>query len=286
MKLIVITGQTATGKTKQAVQKAIEENGELINADAAQIYKYLDIVTGKDLDDIGKIPIHLINLLDPKQNFSSAEWTKLVKEKIKEIVARKKTPIIVGGTYFYISHLLYGVSTEGIRPDWELRKKLDQKSVVELQKILKQNSKEIFGKLNQSDRNNSRRLVRKIELSRFEKEFSTSVQEKKSLPYVGDFEIIGLRFSNKDKQLKLIRNRVEQRIKDGAIDEVKDLLGKGYEVTDPGLRANATFEITQYLRGEISMEELKEKWVTIEMQYSKRQYTLMKRDPNINWIVV
>lgn len=286
MRLLVITGQTATGKTKLAVEKAKTLNGELINADAAQIYKGLDIVTGKDLEDIGSVPIHLLSFLDPKENFSSAQWTKLVNEKISAIESRQKLPIIVGGTYFYIAHFLYGVSTEGVRPDWELRRNLEKQSVEELQNQLNELSPEILGKLNESDRNNPRRLMRKIELARFERDFLTGVREVQSSPYAGEFELIGLRFIDKENQLRKIRARVEKRIKDGAIEEVKELLGKGYEVINPGLRANAVFEIAQYLHGEISMEQLKEKWVTVEFQYSKKQYTFMKRDPNIKWIEV
>lgn len=286
MKITVITGQTATGKTKLAVEKAQKENGELINADASQIYKGLDIVTGKDLEDVGDVPIHLISFLDPKENFSSTEWTKLVNQKIKEVIARNKTPIIIGGTYFYIAHFLYGVSTEGVRPDWELRRNLEKLTVSTLQNQLNELSPQIFNKLNQSDRSNPRRLIRKIELARFETEFENSVKEVRSLPYTGEFELIGLRFIDKEVQLRQIRNRVEKRIKDGAIEEVKELLSNGYEVTNPGLRANAVFEVAQYLHGEISMEQLKEKWITVEFQYSKRQYTFMKRDPNIKWIEV
>ncbi len=282
-KILVITGQTATGKTKLALEYARKQKGELINADASQIYKFLDIVTGKDLDLIGQIPIHLLSIIDPKENFSSYDWTKIASEKIKEITKRGKLPIIVGGTYFYIAHLLYGIQTEGIGPNWKLRKKLAKMTIEELQKTLKDLSVQMFKQLNISDRNNPRRLIRRIEITKAKQKINenTNFLRKKLR-----IEFIGLRFKTKEKLAAAIKKRVEERLKMGAIEEVKELLNKGYDVTDPGLKANATFEIAQYLRGEISLEELKHKWITLDMQYSKRQYTLMKRDPNIKWIEV
>ena len=132
-KIIIITGQTATGKTKLATEYAQKYNGELINADSRQVYKYLDVVSGKDLDIINRIPIHLYDVCDPKQPFSSHEWVELAKQTITDLINHGKTPIIIGGTYFYISHLLYDIETTGVKPDWKLRKKLNQKPVTELQ---------------------------------------------------------------------------------------------------------------------------------------------------------
>jgi len=153
MNFIIITGQTATGKTKLAIQMAKKYNGEIINCDSRQVYKKLDIITGKDIKknskfksqssklnfDIGYYPlsskiyylkskIWLYDIVDPKQRFSSYDWTQCTLYLIKKLLKQKITPIIVGGSYFYLKHLLYGFNYE-VPPNFKLREKLDNKSV-------------------------------------------------------------------------------------------------------------------------------------------------------------
>ena len=117
--MIVIVGQTATGKTKLALELAEKHNGELINFDSRQVYKYLDIITGKDLP---AEKVWLYDVVTPDQYFSSFDFTKLATPIIKDIKKRGKTPILVGGTGFYVKGLIDGVETFGIPPNWELRR--------------------------------------------------------------------------------------------------------------------------------------------------------------------
>ncbi len=285
--IIIITGQTATGKTELAVKYAKKYHGELINADSRQIYTSLDIVSGKDLDIIKQIPIHLYDICDPKVHFSSHEWVEMTKDIISSLTKQEITPIIVGGTYFYLAHLLYGIQTQGIKPDWELRKQLAPRTVPELQDILRKYSPQMLEKLNESDTYNPRRLIRKIEIAKQNKTFETQSNFTYS-DFFSDFNVnfIGLYYPNRVDLKKALRYRVSDRLKKGAIEEVKTLLKEGYELQDPGLSANACLEIYQYLTGDISYEELVDRWVTIEMQYAKRQYTFMKKDTNIKWTEV
>lgn len=291
MKLIVITGQTATGKTALALNYTKKYHGELINADSRQVYKYLDIVAGKDLDLIKKVPIHLYSIINPKEYYSSYNFVNDARSAIKNLYLRGKTPIIVGGTYFYIKHLLYGIGTEGMLVDWNLRNSLAKASVSQLQKRLKKLDSKLYLGLNDSEKNNPQRLVRKIEIAKSESPKSMRFKKSdfvlnpiKFSPF-SELEIkyLGLRFSDKDSMKRVIVKRVEQRIKGGAIDEVKKLLRRGYSISDPGLQANACLEISQFIGGELTMDELISKWTTIEMRYAKRQYTFMKLDPNIRW---
>ena len=143
--MIIITGQTATGKTKLALELAKKHNGELVNFDSRQIYKYLDIITGKD---IPKEKIWLYDLVTPDQYFSSFDFVKFVTPIIEDIKKRGKTPILVGGTYLYIKHLLYGIDNNNSPPDFELRQKLNFKSVKELQDILKNLDVQSINRLN------------------------------------------------------------------------------------------------------------------------------------------
>ena len=324
MKIIIIIGQTATGKTKLALYYAKKYQGELINCDSRQIYKYLNIITGKDLKEIanskfqiskkinhfniGFYPISvgfnqfkqfstkiwLYDIVDPKRSFSSFDWKKCAQEVIENIKKRRKTPIIVGGTYFYLKHLLYGFETENIPPNWHLRKELEGKSVNDLQDLLKRISPQSFNLLNESDRKNPHRLIRKIEIAF---NLKTSHPPKEEMPsqikksnqsftFQANWEIIGLKFKDKQSLVLNIKKRVEERLKNGALREVKSLLKKGYSEHNPGLKTIGYQQLIAYLKGRLTKKEAVDKWITAEVQYAKRQYTFMKKDPNIKWLQV
>lgn len=296
-KILVITGQTATGKTKLALDYAKKLNGELINCDSRQIYKKLDIITGKDLHVLtGAVKIWLYDVVDPKKRFSSYDYQKLAKKTIKDILNRGKILIIVGGAYFYLSHLLYGINTN-IAADWKLRKKLESKSVAGLQNTLNALNPQTLKQMNESDRKNPRRLIRRIEIARAEAKRSEDAKflrlgipsEARRVP-TGDknlrIELLGLRFKNKEKLISAIKKRVEGRIKMGAFQEVEKLLAEGYNEKDPGLQTIGYKQLISYFKGDYSKDEAIKKWVTAEIQYAKRQYTFMKKDRNIKWIDV
>ncbi len=319
MRLIIITGQTATGKTKLALNYAKKYNGELINCDSRQIYKYLNIITGKDLTDktfiedkkinnfsIGYyrisspphvssfIPLWLYDVVDPKQYFSSYDYSRCSLYVIKKIFERNKIPIIVGGSYFYLKHLLYGFETDNIPPIWPLRRELETKSIKKLQQILKKLSLQCFKTLKYSDKNNPRRLIRKIEILNYYKnnpqpeypnnqKLKLSIKEKLSIKSLV-VQFIGLRFKNKDKLRKMIKERVEKRLKNGAIEEVKTLLKKGYTENDPGLKTIGYQQIISYIKGSSTKQEAINEWIIKETQYAKRQYTFMNKDKNIDWL--
>ncbi len=313
--MYIITGQTATGKTSLALQLAKQHNGELINCDSRQIYKHLNIITGKDIDikakftlkqKLGKftigydpltpshIKIWLYNIVDPKIPFSSYDWATCAKIAIKDIVKRGKTPIIVGGTYLYIKHLLYGFETEKIPPNWKLRKLFNQKSVSGLQKELKKIAPDVFNKLNQSDVANPQRLIRKIEIALYNSK-QLSVNSRQStvgsskfydLPSdsEGKFEnFIGFKYKDKNQLIKAITKRVNLRIKQGALNEVRLLLAKNYLPTDPGLKTIGYSQLIEHFSGKVSLKEVVNTWIIRETQYAKRQFTFMKKDSNIHW---
>lgn len=338
-KIIIITGQTATGKTKLALKKAVEENGELISADSRQAYKYLDIATGKDFIDhnfhlekkvdnfdVGYYLLHpspftlhpiklwLYDVVDSKDYYSSFDFETLALDVIKDILSRGKTPIIIGGSYFYIYHLLYEINSN-VPADWELRKELDTKTVEELQQMLIKLAPQIFESMNQSDRNNPRRLMRRIEIVRDKKRQvsqlegiptahslriaeehwregklgqNLSLQEKLKIKGI-EIEYIGLRFKNKETLHGAIKKRVEQRLQDGAIEEVKKILEMGYTERDPGLKTIGYKEIIKYLKSPHTAQDLSlmtQDWNIHEHQYAKKQNVFMKKDKNIKWLEV
>ncbi len=291
MKVIIITGQTATGKTKYALKLAKDNNGELINCDSRQIYKGLDIITGKDRSKDTKI--WLYDIVDPKQYFSSYDYVSCVISVIKDIISRGKTPIIVGGTYFYLYHLLYDIATQNIKPDWKLRNNLNNKSVPELQKMYQDLDLQSFQRLNNSDKNNPQRLIRKIEILKTSSSVPLTsflipkkIALSKKLEMDIQIEYLGFYYKNTSDLLIHIKDRVEKRIKNKGIEEVKKLIKEGYTTDDPGLKTIGYREIIEYVKGKITKKQAAENWISKEMQYAKRQYTFIKKDFHITWTIV
>ncbi len=282
MDIYVLFGQTATGKTASALD-LVKKNppaggGEIVNFDSRQIYKKLDIVTGKDRPSDPTIKIWLYDIVDPKQAFSSAEYVNLAKKTIEDILKRGKTPILVGGTGYYLSHLLYGVPETGIDENWDLRNKLKDKSVGELQSLLKKKNSKMFEEMNNSDRNNPRRLIRRIELCDAGALLSPlPVHKLKESAFGATLHFIPFFHSSPEKVREAIEKRVEARIQAGAIEEVKKLLGEGYTEKDPGLNAIGYRQLISYVKGEKSLDGAKKEWTTKEVQYAKRQKTYFKK---------
>lgn len=274
--MIVITGQTATGKTTLALKEAEATNGELVNADSRQIYKGLDIVTGKDIQQIrdAGIAYHMIDIVDPTVRYSSHEYAAAAGRIIADIRRRGKTPIIVGGTYLYIKHLIYGFDVS-IPPNESLRTSLINKSVEQLQEMLSPRPSDI----NDSDWNNPRRLIRRIEIR-----VADPIIRAKNTPYGnGEYSLIGLRHQGRSHLESAIKSRVDARMQAGALEEVRSLLGRGYTKHDPGLQTIGYKQLIACLEGTRTQEDAIEEWVTKEVQYAKRQLTFMKTDHNISW---
>lgn len=301
MNIYVLFGQTATGKTARALELAKQYNGELVNFDSRQIYKKLNIVTGKDIPISSKLKaqsskiqskydityfelpdfsfqpstrIWLYDIVDPKTSFSSAEYVDCAKKTIQDILSRGKTPILVGGTGYYLLHLLYGVPETNVKENWTLRNMLNKKSVEELQTILKEKKRDVFESMNNSDRNNPRRLIRRIEICEggetIERQ-TQRIQFKETLHFLPFFHPTSEMVKEK------IADRVEARIKEGAIEEVKKLLDEGYTKQDPGLNAIGYTQLISYIKGERTLLEIKKEWITKEVQYAKRQKTYFKK---------
>ncbi len=302
--IYVVTGQTATGKTSYAIELAKRVNGELINCDSRQIYKHLNIITGKELEktnnnfvlkenlnnfDIGyytftesNIPIWLYDIISPDKVFSTFDYRNCALHVLQDIITRGKTPVIVGGTYFYLKHLLYGTVDTFVEPNPKLREELNTKSVYELQNIIFKLDPLILDKLNHSDRNNPHRLIRKIEIMKGEKqEKKTELPLHKLFP---DFKIvmIGFKYNVKEALHEIISNRVDERLNNGAIDEVVSLLTQ-YPTDSPGLKTIGYSQIIEHLQHKRSLKDMKKEWIIKELQYAKRQLTFMKKDQHIVW---
>jgi len=275
-KILVILGQTATGKTNLSVKIARKFKGEVISADSRQVYKSLDVGTHKiTSDEMRGIPHHLLNVISPKKNFSVAQFKKLAEAKIAEILKRKKLPIIVGGTGFYIEAIVDNVIYPEHNPDLKLRTKLEKKKVSELFKMLKKLDSK---RAENIDQKNPRRLMRAIEIAK-------STGRVPEIQKLGrpDWDILQIGLAPHPEILKAkIKYRFIKDL-DNIIAEVKKLRKNGLSwkrLKELGLYYS---HVALYLQGKIKKEEMIEKISSALWQYAKRQKTWFKRDPRIYW---
>jgi len=274
-KILIICGPTATGKTSLAVSLAKRFAGEPISADSRQVYLGMDIGTGKDKDQVS-VPLWLTDIISPKKQFNVFDWLVLANEKIKNIWQQGKLPIVVGGTGLYIKSLVDGIDTLTIAPDKKLREELNQLSVSDLQIRLKEVDSRVFEAMNQSDRNNPRRLVRKIEIS------LSSKRGPRVKKFKADFLIIGLTAS-RDILYQRIDQRVKKRLELGLTDEIKRLLKEGVGWSAPGMNTLAYKEFQPFFEKKESLTKIVERWKLDEHAYARRQATWFKKDGRINW---
>jgi len=278
-KLIVILGPTASGKSDLAVKIASQTNGEVISADSRQVYKGMDIGTGKiTKKEMRGIPHYLLDVASPKARFTVAQYQKLARIAINNIFKKNKTPIICGGTGFYIQSIVDNIVIPEVKPDWELRAKLEKKSVAELYKMLKKLDPK---RAKNIEKKNPRRLIRALEIVLKTKK---AVPEFKSNPLPYPVLIIGIK-KPKAELKKLISLRLGKRLKGGMIKEVENLRKSGVswkKLESFGLEYRW---LSRFLQNKISKKEMIEKLQKDIEHFSNRQMTWFKRDSRIRWII-
>jgi len=276
-KILIISGPTATGKTNLALKLAKKFNGQLISADSRQIYQGLDIGTGKDHPK--KIKIHLIDLITPNKSFSVAQYQKLAFKKIADLHAKNKLPIVVGGTGQYIDSIINpNKSTYFIKPNNFLRFFLNNLPTSTLQKLYKLFDKNNFESLNNSEKHNPHRLIRKIEIK------LSPARNKDCNLKIEDFNILHLSLTAATPFLyPRIDSRVQKRLDLGLLNEIEKLLTK-YSWKDPGLDTLAYKQFKNYLNKKSSLSDSIKKWTFDEHAYARRQITWFKKQKNINFI--
>lgn len=283
-KVLVILGPTASGKTSLGVKLASKLKGEIISADSRQVFRGMDIGTGKDLGEYGKIPYYLIDVVNPEEEFNLAKYQKLAGKAIKDILSRGKLPIIVGGTGLYLQAIVDGYDLDKNVPDPKRRAELTAMSVAELYKILEQEKPEFAASINNSDRNNPRRLIRYIEI--MESGVTPKKISKKNTPY--DFLLLGLQQDD-----EVMRERILKRLKDrldneNMIGEVESLIDNGVSLSrlnDFGLEYR---HIAWYLQDKLTYDEMVSRLGIAIYRFAKRQKTWFRRWQKqgrvINWV--
>lgn len=284
-KLIVITGPTASGKTTLAVRLSSKINGEIISADSRQIYRGMDIGTGKDLTEYryeGKnIKYHLIDILDPSENYSVYDFQKDFYSSYNKIIQSHRMPILCGGTGLYIESILldYDLSNKP-PPDHELRESLYKKSKEELLEILKNkvSNKDFSSMLLDT----KKQIVRSIEISNNSHSSNFSFR-----PMLDDALVVGVRVG-REKLRERIKERLISRIDAGMIDEVNALLKQGLPMQRLDYFGLEYKFIGQLIRKEISRDGFIRDLTTAIRRFAKRQRTwfrrMEKRGIDINWI--
>lgn len=275
-KILVIVGPTASGKTGLAIELAKKFNGEVVSADSRQVYRGLDIgsakVTPAEMDGIAH---HLLDVADPKEVYTAADFKRDATKAIQDILASGKLPIICGGTFFYIDALLEKVSLPEVEPDAELRAELETKSTSELVTILEKIDPERAATI---ERRNPRRLVRAIEIA----SVLGHVPEIHISPCPYSVLVIGLTV-DMEKHAELLKTRIKERLDAGMIEEVERLLSEGVSherLEKLGLEYRY---VSRYLLGLIPLNDMIEELTIKSRQFAKRQMTWLKRDDSVRW---
>lgn len=291
-KLIIIAGPTAIGKSAAAVRLAREIGGEVISADSMQAYRGMDIGTAKiTKEEADKVPHHLIDILDPDEDFSAADFKALAENACSLIYANGHIPIVCGGTGFYIQGLLYDIDfTEEPDKDEEYRARLqnilDEKKE-EGVRVLAQMLKELDPlTAKHIDLKNTRRVIRALEYYRIHGSsiYSHNIEEEKkkeNSPFDYRFFVL---FGDRKALYERIDRRVDKMIKDGLMDEVKALRTGGIRQNSSAAQAIGYKELFACLDGKCTMEEAIETIKINSRHYAKRQLTWFKREKNTIWI--
>lgn len=282
-KIIVITGPTAVGKTEISIKVAKQYNGEIISADSMQVYCGADIGTAKiRKDEMAGIEHHLIDICKPNENFSANEFVELANECIDQIIKKGKVPIIVGGTGLYISSLLYPITAKAERND-DFRAECKEL-------IIKYGKTYLYDKLKEIDPataqvlhpNQTDRIVRALEIYHQTGTKKSELTKTNKSPF--DYLIIVIT-DNREVIYQRINSRVDKMIDEGLIGEVENLvrdfnLNKDNQIMQ-GIGYKETLE---YLKGEITKEQMIDKIKQHSRNYAKRQFTWFKKLPNANFV--
>lgn len=280
-KLLVILGPTASGKTDLSIKLAKKYNGQVLSADSRQVYKGLDIGSGKiTKEEMQGVPHYLLDAANPKRKFTVSQYQKLALKAIKNIQKKGKLPVMVGGSGFYIQSIVNDILIPEVKPNWKLRKELEKKSIQELYSLL---LKKDPRRAKNIDKYNPRRLIRALEII---------MSTKKPVPKLkqdfkkNNFEILQIGINKSHEELrKNIQKRLQNRLKNNAlINEVKNLHKSGLSwkrLEEFGLEYKF---VAQYLQNKITQHEMMGKIQIESEHFAKRQMTWFKRDKKINWI--
>lgn len=279
--LLILTGPTGIGKTELSLDLADKYNCEIISSDSMQIYKQMDIGTAKiDISNVN-IDHHMIDIVNPDEDFTVADFKNIAKKTISEVNTRGKLPFMVGGTGLYINSIVYNLNFSNVPPDEEYRNYLEnvikEKGLTFAYNDLLEKDRDAALKI---DKNNKKRIIRALEIIKYSDGKETKNFREENNDY--NLKMIGLNM-DRARLYDKINNRVDIMIKNGLVEEVEDLLKKGYSKELNSMKAIGYKEIISYLENEISLEESIDLIKKNSRHYAKRQLTWFRRDKRIKW---
>ena len=284
-KVIVICGPTGAGKTALSIELAKRINGEIVSSDSMQIYKDMDIGTAKPTKEETKdIKHYLIDFVAPDQRYSVAEFKKDAENAIEEILAKRKTPIIVGGTGLYVDSLIYGIQYQDIELDENYRNELEEIAKKQgLEKLYEQAQKIDPEAMKKISPNDKKRIIRVLEIYKATGKNKTEQEiesRKNEVKY--DYKVFAINM-DREKLYDRINKRVDIMLEQGLIQEVQTLVKK-YNEFPTAMQGLGYKEVVQYLKNEISYDEMVDKIKMETRRYAKRQITWFKKNKQTIWI--
>ena len=280
-KILVITGPTASGKTWLAVELAKKRNGEVVSADSMQIYRRMDIGTAKPTtEEMGGVPHHMIDVVDPEEDFSVARYVDMAARRVEDVLARGKLPILAGGTGLYVDSLLSGRTFAAFDEDSALRGQLEERfrarggaaMLEDLSKVDPDSAARLHP-------NDGKRIVRALEVwLTTGKTITTHNRETKALPPRYNALTLTLDFARREDMWERIDRRVDRMMADGLTEEVRRLLDSGVPKTCTAMQAIGSKEMAAALLGEGDSAAAAEEIKLRSRQYAKRQRTWFRRN--------
>lgn len=283
-RLITILGPTASGKTPLAASLARRVGGEILSADSRQVYRRMDIGTGKDLSDYAGVPYHLIDICEPGTKYNLFQYQQDFFDAYQQIESRDAVPILCGGTGLYIEAVLKGYKLSPVPQNQPLRDRLEGKSLAELTRMLEElKAKNGSNMHNKTDVDSCQRAIRAIEIETYNLENPMPCRE---LPPI-DSLIIGVNIDRELRREKITR-RLKARLEEGMVDEVRGLLDSGIPADDLIYYGLEYKFVTEYIVGRLSYDEMFRQLEIAIHQFAKRQMTwfrgMERRGFTINWI--
>ena len=285
-KLIILAGPTASGKTSVSIDLAKRLGGEIISADSMQVYKYMDVGTAKiSVEEMQGVKHHLIDVLDPKEDFNIVKFQNMVKCSIEEIVKNGHIPILVGGTGFYIQSIIYDIDFNNEDDNSSIRKELEEEYDTYGADFMYEKLKKIdMVSADSIHKNNKKRIIRAIEFFLINNEPISShneVQRKKNSPYDYRFFVL-----NPPRYIlyERINKRVDIMVENGLVDEVKKLREMGLSMENISMQGIGYKEILEYLDGDTSLEAAIENIKQNTRHMAKRQVTWFKREKDVIYV--
>lgn len=281
-KMLVITGPTASGKTRRAVDVARVLNGEIISADSRQLYKDMDLGTGKDLSEYNEIPYHMIDICPAGYKYNLYEYLRDFKIVYEAIKSRQKFPIMCGGTGLYVESVIKGLQLPEVPENAQLREELKGKSLEELTQILS-TMKSLH---NVTDVDTAKRAIRAIEIQQYYIDHPEEAKNAQPSP-MKDVQIVGVDIDRENRRNR-ISQRLRSRLDEGMVDEVRAILNTGVKAEDLIYYGLEYKYLTMYVIGQIGYEQMVSELEIAIHQFAKRQMTwfrgMERRGFKINWL--